>query len=47
MKPEERMQAWQAIKGSKPSWESFKRLLTSSNNDVEEALKKWKKRKEQ
>ena len=46
MKPEERMKAWQAIKGGKPSWESFKRLLASSDNDVEKALMKWKKHNE-
>lgn len=44
MKPEERMQAWKAIEGAKPTWEDFKRLLGSSNNDVEKALKKWRKK---
>jgi len=44
MNPEERMEAWRSIKGDKPSWESFKRLLASSDNDVEKALKKWNKK---
>jgi hypothetical protein len=39
MSPEERMQAWKSIKDPKPTWEVFKRLLSSSNNDVQKALK--------
>ena len=44
MKPKERMKAWESIKGAKPTWEEFKRLLASSDDDVEKALKKWKKK---
>jgi len=44
MSPEERMQAWKSIKDPKPTWEVFKRLLSSSNNDVQKALKIWKKK---
>jgi|TARA_R110000796_G_scaffold249145_1_gene376624 hypothetical protein len=44
MTPEERMQAWESIKEPKPSWEVFKRLLSSANNDVQKALKIWEKK---
>ena len=44
MSPEERMQAWKSIKDPKPTWEVFKRLLSSSNNDVQKALKMWEKK---
>ncbi len=44
MSPEERMQAWKSIKDPKPSWEVFKRLLPSANNDVQKALKMWEKK---
>ena len=44
MSPQERMQVWESIKEPKPSWEVFKRLLPSANNDVQKALKMWEKK---
>tara|TARA_B110000211_G_scaffold94114_1_gene109739 strand:- start:1456 stop:1614 length:159 start_codon:yes stop_codon:yes gene_type:complete len=44
MTPEERMQAWKSIDEPKPSWEVFKRLLSSTNYDVQKALKIWEKK---
>ena len=39
-----RKQEWESIEEPKPSWEAFKRLLSSANNDAQKALKMWGKK---
>jgi|OM-RGC.v1.036980973 hypothetical protein len=42
--PKERFQAWEDMPRPRPTWESFKRLLASCDNDPVLARKKWKKK---
>ena len=40
----DRKREWESLSEPKPSWETFKRLLSSANNDAQKALKMWKKK---
>jgi len=42
--PQERLRSWEDMPRPRPTWESFKRLLASCDNDETLARKKWKKK---
>lgn len=41
MTPQERKAAFMSIDEPKPTWETFKRMMSMLNNDVERVMSKW------
>jgi len=44
MTAKERKTAWDSLEGPKPTWETFKRMLTMFDGDVNLAIEKWRKK---
>lgn len=44
MNAKERKAAWEKLDEPKPTWETFKRMLTMLDGDVDFAIDKWRKK---
>lgn len=42
MNAKERKAAWEKLDEPKPTWETFKRMLTMFDGDVDFAINKWR-----
>jgi hypothetical protein len=44
MTPQERKESFDKLEDPKPTWETFKRMLSMLDGDVDSVMKKWRKK---